>query len=273
MSNQLLTASEFAKICHVTPRTIRWYQSIGLLKPIKVDKWNKYAYFEPVQAIKVFKIKLFQQLNIPLNDMKDSLRKDSIEQEVSELEKKIKEKQEEVNFLKKLNTLLYQTSASNLLKAENIGPFGLLSLTIKSGDYYKISFYLENLRKVAKNLGLRTSEGITFYLDSTLKYKPKNSPLEIAFKTKNPKSISIPSGYKFRQFSKTGALVFEFKTPSIYLHDIYLPLVYKKLDKYISDKKIRLHGPVFEIYDKNLSQGKSSGEIITKIYYPIATSS
>lgn len=270
MSNQLLTASKFAKVCHVTPRTIRWYQQMGLLRPVKIDKWNKYAYFEAEQAINVFKIKLFQQLNMPLKSMGSNIKKDSLKREISELEKLIQEKQREINFLKKLNDLLYEIPASYLLKVENVGPFELFSLTIAQGDYYKIDSYLENLRTVANNLGLQISEGITFYLDSTLKYKPKGSPLEIAFKVvKSKSSFGFPPEYKYRQFPKTKALVFQFKTPSLYSHDIYLPLVYKKLDRHISDKKIKLNGSVFEIYDKNLSKGKLSGEIVTKICYPI----
>jgi len=268
MSSQLLTVSEFANICHATPRTIRWYQQLGLLEPVKVDEWNKYTYFSPEQAMIVFRIKLLQGLGISLKKIRNNKPEQSLSQEINQLEKILKEKQKEIKYLKKLNVLLYKTPAGELLKEENINCFSLLSLTIKNGAYHKIGNYLEKLRIIAKTERLSFSQAATFYLDSNLTYKPKNSPLKVGLILNSNKN-SNKFIYKCEKFNKTKALVFNFNAPSLYLHDIYLPLVYKKLDKYISQKKIKINDHVFEIYDKRLSKGKIIGQVTTKICYPI----
>ena len=35
-----MTIKEFAKLCECNPRTLRYYDSIDLLKPVDVDPWT-----------------------------------------------------------------------------------------------------------------------------------------------------------------------------------------------------------------------------------------
>lgn len=268
MSNQLLTASEFAKVCQVTPRTIRWYQEQGIIKPIKIDKWNKYAYFDPQQALKVFRIKLLQQFNLPLREIKNLVNDKNLtlDEELEKLDDFTKEKQKDFQFLKQINSILSPDTQPNI-KTEIVGPYQLFCYKVNNGDYHKIDEYLNHLRKYAKELRLKVLDyEITFYLDEDFEYRPKQSNLEIAliFKEAPKTSKILEKNYYFRDFPKTKALTFTFQGPYN-----YLPLVYKKVDKYIKDQKIILTGPVFEIYLKNPTNTKSSYDYITKICYPI----
>lgn len=269
MANQLLTASEFARVCQVTPRTIRWYQKQGILKPVKIDKWNKYAYFDPQQALKVFRIKLLQQFNLPLREIKTLINKKNLtlDEELKELDNLIKEKQKDLQFLKQINNILSPNS-SPVIKSEIIGTFQLFCFKVNNGDYHKVDEYLNNLRNSAKELKLKQLDTeLTFYLDEDFEYRPKQSNLEIALIIKKipEKTFALEKNYYFRKFPKTKTLTFTFKGPYN-----YLPLVYKKIDKYIIDQKIKLTGPVFEIYLKNPMNTKSSYDYVTKICYPIS---
>lgn len=269
MSNQLLTASEFAKVCQVTPRTIRWYQAQGLLKPVKVDNWNKYAYFAPEQALKVFKIKLLQQFNLPLREIKALLKSDrllSLNDELEKLDKFIMEKQKELKFLKQFNSII-SGNTSSILKQEGFGPFKLFCLKVEGGDYHKLDDYITELRKCAQELKLKTLDvEMTFYLDVDLEYRPKESNFEVALVvTDTPKfELTLPKGFYFRKFPKTKVLTFVFKGPYN-----YLSLVYKRIDAHIKEQSLPLKGPSFEVYLKNPINTHSPYDYMTKIGYPI----
>lgn len=268
MSNQLLTASEFAKVCSVTPRTIRWYQEQGIIEPIKIDRWNKYAYFDPQQALKIFRIKLLQQFNLSLREIKNLVNDKnlSLDEELKKLDNFIKEKQKDYLFLKQINNILSPHTSPDI-KSEIIGIFQLFCYRVNNGDYHKIDEYLNKIRKYAKELKLKVLDyEITFYLDEDFEYRPKQSNLEIALIVEKPITTlkDLSENYYFREFPKTKALTFTFKGPYS-----YLTLIYKKVDKYIEDQKIKLSGPVFEIYLKNPTNTKSAYNYITKICYPI----
>jgi hypothetical protein len=42
----MLTIGEFSKICRVSPKTLRYYDQIGLLKPSQVSSDSGYRYYE-----------------------------------------------------------------------------------------------------------------------------------------------------------------------------------------------------------------------------------
>ena len=56
---KLYTVGEFAKICHVTPRTLKYYEERHLLKPA-VTGDNGYRYYSLGQIDEVSAILLFR---------------------------------------------------------------------------------------------------------------------------------------------------------------------------------------------------------------------
>ena len=47
MNNQIrLKIGDFSQLMHVTIRTLRHYEQIGLLKPYEVDEWTGYRYYK-----------------------------------------------------------------------------------------------------------------------------------------------------------------------------------------------------------------------------------
>ena len=50
-----MTIKEFARLCGCNPQTLRYYDHVDLLKPVKVDQWSGYRYYE-----------IFKRLGLPL---------------------------------------------------------------------------------------------------------------------------------------------------------------------------------------------------------------
>ena len=67
---------EFAQICRVTVRTLRYYDEIGLLKPAHVDPWTGYRYYARDQAARLNRILTLKDLGLSLEQVGPMLDND-----------------------------------------------------------------------------------------------------------------------------------------------------------------------------------------------------
>ena len=73
-----MTIKEFALICGCNPQTLRYYDQIALLKPVKVDMWSGYRFYDEEQAYVFVKIKNLQKAGFTIDEIKGLLDKDNL---------------------------------------------------------------------------------------------------------------------------------------------------------------------------------------------------
>ena len=66
----MMTIKEFASLCNCNTQTLRYYDKIDLLKPVKVDQWSGYRYYEKSQAVDFVKIKNLQAADFTIEEIK-----------------------------------------------------------------------------------------------------------------------------------------------------------------------------------------------------------
>ncbi|MBE5767493.1 MAG: MerR family transcriptional regulator [Clostridiales bacterium] len=66
----MMTIKEFASFCGCSTQTLRYYDKIDLLKPVKVDQWSGYRYYTKSQAIDFVKIKNLQTADFTIDEIK-----------------------------------------------------------------------------------------------------------------------------------------------------------------------------------------------------------
>ena len=82
----MLTVGNFAILCACGPRTLRYYDRVGLLKPAQVDEWTGYCYYEESQLLDYRRIRSLQGagftigeiralLHAPAEDVRAALRR------------------------------------------------------------------------------------------------------------------------------------------------------------------------------------------------------
>jgi DNA-binding transcriptional MerR regulator len=69
-----LTIGEVSRLCHVSVKTLRYYDAIGLLKPDLVSAANQYRYYSPASASKVSLIQYHKQLGFRLDEIKSLIQ-------------------------------------------------------------------------------------------------------------------------------------------------------------------------------------------------------
>ena len=92
-----MTIKEFAHICECNPQTLRYYDQIDLLKPVKVDRWSGYRYYDEEQAYVFVKIKNLQKAGFTIDEIRGLLDKDNLaicrafDEKIAKEEKRLQE--------------------------------------------------------------------------------------------------------------------------------------------------------------------------------------
>ncbi|PGZ55636.1 MerR family transcriptional regulator, partial [Bacillus thuringiensis] len=87
----MLSIGEFSKISHLTMKTLRYYDEIGLLKPAFIDPKNGYRYYDIFQLEIALLITRLKTYLFSLEEIKDILEN---REKTELLNSKMKTKQE-----------------------------------------------------------------------------------------------------------------------------------------------------------------------------------
>ncbi|MGZ3774234.1 MAG: MerR family transcriptional regulator [Pseudobdellovibrionaceae bacterium] len=93
----MLSIGRFAKLAEVSPRTVRYYESLGLIKSLGRQE-NNYRYYDRGQLERVAKIRELQGLGFSLDEIKDVLKISPFNFE-SSLREKLNHVQNEIGAL------------------------------------------------------------------------------------------------------------------------------------------------------------------------------
>ncbi|MBR5712239.1 MAG: MerR family transcriptional regulator [Lachnospiraceae bacterium] len=107
-----MTIKDFAKLCGCNPQTLRYYDSINLLKPVNVDSWTGYRYYDETQAIPFVKIRNLQKAGFSIDEIKGLIEQDDLaiamafDAKIAEAEAHLREiKTIRQSYLTEMNTI------------------------------------------------------------------------------------------------------------------------------------------------------------------------
>jgi protein phosphatase len=66
MTVKLLTIGEFARAARLSPKALRLYDELGLLRPFRVDEWSGYRYYAPSQLERARLVAWLRRIGMPL---------------------------------------------------------------------------------------------------------------------------------------------------------------------------------------------------------------
>lgn len=106
----MFTVKQLSKLAGITPRTLHYYDEIGLLKPSRVGE-NGYRYYEQESLLRLQQILLYRELDMPLENIKRIMGRKGFDV-MSALESHKQELQKRITQLERLvatvdDTILY----------------------------------------------------------------------------------------------------------------------------------------------------------------------
>ena len=123
-----MTIKKFASICGCNTQTLRYYDRIGLLKPIRVDQWSGYRYYDPGQAVEYVKIKNLQEADFSIEEIRVLLTMS--DQLIAEaFDRKIMQQEQKLERIRKIKQS-YLTEKSNMERlVHNLSDYLLHAVT------------------------------------------------------------------------------------------------------------------------------------------------
>jgi len=67
---EMLKIKEFSNLCKCSVHTLRYYDEIGLLKPLVVDDKSHYRFYKKEQVLVYMEIKQFQEIGFSIQEIK-----------------------------------------------------------------------------------------------------------------------------------------------------------------------------------------------------------
>ncbi|MBQ8891388.1 MAG: MerR family transcriptional regulator [Bacilli bacterium] len=107
---------EFSELTGATVKTLRYYDSIGLLKPSNIDNFTNYRYYNDEELVLFKKIEYLKKLGFTLEEIKSNLS----DMNIDCLDKKLDElinKRDYITFQIKEITSLKRALKNNKIKS------------------------------------------------------------------------------------------------------------------------------------------------------------
>lgn len=131
---QKLKIGEFSRLMQVTVKTLRHYESKGLLMPDEVDKWTGYRYYTLGQMQRLNAIRNLQRLGFSLDDVRDLLEDDFHDPGIEALDEKIEETDRQLKALRERRARLlnWKNSRKTVIKMEKFSIQSLPAIIVAS---------------------------------------------------------------------------------------------------------------------------------------------
>ncbi len=243
----MYSIGELSRITQVTIKSIRYYQELNLLEPVKIDPLTNYRYYNEESIDRLSGIKILKELGFTLTEIKSILDQCRDESDLSlYISNKLEEVRARVKELKVLESKLKSYQSGVGYKNENLTD-GVkeVYINIPNYAYLKIDGKYSDVGKgfntLYKEAG-RYVKGALYAFYQDLEYREKDPDFYAV--------IELRKGIKGKSF-KIGSLSERKAVMTIYKGSYGgQGRAYKKLFNYCSEKGYKIDLPIIEHYIK-----------------------
>lgn len=267
----MLSIGEFSKICGVTTRTLRHYDTIGLLKPIHIDPNTGYRFYAISQLRQLLLITRFKDYHFSLDEIailisaadknyllgQITAKKLEFHSKINQymnLERQLdldilnlKKGADIMSFIDEIQVTLIETKTQYILHSRQ---------RMSVEDYCK---YIGELFELAYSQNMQISGSpMSIYHDK--EFDPVDNDTEVALPVQtHNQHTRILSGGLCATATCNGAYS-------------KLPHSYAKLVEWITENGYEVVSPPYEQYLNGPMESRSTEDFITQIYFPVKKS-
>ena len=271
----MLRISDFAQLSRVSPKALRLYDRLGLLKPDRVDNCNSYRYYSATQLPRLNRILVFKELGFSLEEISRLLDENISAEEVrgmlrlrkSEIEQRLKEDQSRLARVEiRLQELEQEKTMSNYEVIVKSVEAQLVAATLGVIPNYQecapiFDRLFDRTYSYAFSQGLKkVGSGIAIYHETKL--RDRNIPVEVAA----PIFQKIPSNEQVWVYELPGM-----ETMACVIHQgsfSSLGQAYNTLLEWVDKNGYQIVGSTREIYLQYERDGDES-QYVTEIQIPV----
>jgi effector-binding domain-containing protein len=263
---------EFSKLSHVTVKTLRYYDQIGLLKPAKVDRWTSYRYYSADQLPRLNRILALKDLGLSLDQiarlLDDDLPADQIRGMLRLKQVEIQEQlEEEQARLARVEQRLRQIEQEETMSTQEIALKKMPAQAAASVRDVIPSFsdlgqlFGEIFAYLGQHRITPAGPPIGIYYDE--EFRERDADVEVAV----PVIGAIPEGDRVKERELPAI-----EEMACIIHQGSYETVggtYGQLMAWIETNGYRMVGPVREVYVQGPESGGDPSTYVTEIQLPV----
>jgi effector-binding domain-containing protein len=265
---------DFSRLSKVSVKALRYYDQLGLLKPVEVDRWTGYRYYSAGQLPRLYRILVFKDLGfsleqvasllgdeLPTSQIRGMLRlkQAEIQQQVAEEQERLERIEARLQQIEKENTNMPEYEV--VLK--KVPPMTIASLRETVPTYPDVGRLHGEMDAYFRQQGVEESD-TCFTIWHDPEYREKDVDAEVAFPI-------VPGSLKGNERITIRELP-GLETAASVVHQGPYETVgpaYDALTAWIEANGYRITGPDREIYLNNSTHTKNPAEFVTEIQYPV----
>jgi len=269
---------DFSRLCRITVRTLRYYDEIGLLKPVKIDTFTGYRYYSVDQLPRLNRIAMLKSLGLSLDDIRELLDNDLptdhirqlLQVKRAEIKQRLNEDEERLHqvevWLDKINK--GDTMPTDIAIQEKEVPELQVISKRETGTYEttidKLADELMEQINRPENQGRVTITGPVMMLCHEEEYKEEDADIEVVIPVSGAVTVESPS-FEIKTLPKCRVLSFVHRGAYNSYYDI--AYVYAQIYKYAEENNLELIPPDRELYLNNREEVPED-ELLTEIQFP-----
>lgn len=275
---KLFSIGEAAQICGVSIRTLRYYDSIGLLSPAQIETDSGYRYYSQKQIFLLALIQDLKSFDFSLKEIQEALKREDLsriaalfESRRAEMNKNLAKIQKNITRIDSRLLMIHEMSRAEQALSDPEGPhFQLKDLPERPLVSLKKKMAFENesiviqITQVQKLLG-NEAEGPYVMVFHENYQNPHDTLLEIGTLVS-----SAPLDLKGKPIVQAGFLKSGLYAVSLHRgdHASSVP-VYENLLKWMEENHLKPSGPPLKVYLKSLAFARSKDRLLTEIQIPV----
>jgi len=143
--NSLFKIGEVSKLCDISIKTLRYYEEFGLIKPVEVDKYTGYRYYDKCNIEIIYKIQFLKELGFSLQEIKDfdDSSIDKISEKLKKFKNEIQNKLDIISSIKNIKGEFVMKPFINDIDA--IGKWQYVCSSVSRENYAKNDVYTDSV--------------------------------------------------------------------------------------------------------------------------------
>lgn len=260
----MLSISQFSCVSHITPKTLRYYDEIDLLKPEVVDSNNGYRYYSSEQLMTAFKIQKLKQYEFRLAEIRLAL-----DDELYLLDRMTEKHQEIQQKIADYQTI--QADIETDITALTDGGNFLFNQAVPIELVENISWNIISIRKMINIKDFNQLLGAVYQKVEARKATANYAPLTLYHSTEyTPENYDVEIAMPILEEKLQTRRLFVDNCVKYHFEGNYqgLPAAYAQTAKWIEDHGYEICDAVFEVYLTNPFEVPAD-ENIVDIYFPV----
>ncbi len=281
MEEILLSIGQLARICNVTPKTLRYYDKVGLLKPAKINSENGYRFYNKAHVTRVMAIKQLQDIGVSLEKIGRFYKKNDGSDLVCILDDILENQEKEIAFqmeelTKKLRKIQIMKSQckdiDDVLSDFGKDPFMKKELSDRMIIYQEYTGkHSPDIYRDYYKIIMNTVLLIKQDLDNII-----SPPLAICNSKTNTEQVMIQIGYQINEIMELDHISHKTLNAGLYACAVYRGPYGEKMDEFydclyenIRKQNYIVTGEPIEIYYINEVITDLKSNYLTEIQIPI----